>query len=133
MVIAVRAVFITFIHGQLIYMYVCIFPGKCGQPLLKLRSVLPETLFAFFAGECLFFFLLPLVHAYCCFVLFRFSFPCYCPGEGQGGIYHIGGFGKGMRFLFIVAFGAIEPFAALLGELEGPWNPDADIGIDRGL
>lgn len=38
-----------------------------------------------------------------------------------------------MRFLFIVAFGAIEPFAALLGELEGPWNPDADIGIDRGL
>lgn len=35
-------------------------------------------------------------------------------GGGGGARYHIGGFGESMRFLFIVAFGAVEPFPAFI-------------------
>lgn len=35
-------------------------------------------------------------------------------GGGGGARYHIGGFGESMRFLFIVAFGTVEPLPAFI-------------------
>ena len=71
-------------------------------------------------------------------------------GEGEGQRYHIGGFGESMRFLFIVAFGTVEPFPAFIsrtcvsvlrvsgglncigsiGEGLTAWRANGDLGVE---